>query len=194
MPNSDTESDFQADIDQDLEKAGILAYFSEYLVSGRPAPPMLIFWRGKTRILAVTCRPWEDERDRNKAIMEMLFMSPAIMSSTMVLALTDPIKLISGIKRSVVMITVTAQGALATVVPYNIDDSDNTIMYDDDAELDPNGGGAYSDIIGHMLPVFARQRRALFSGPEMVQYLAHRHHEIQFYGDESMETISTYNL
>lgn len=187
-------TDFQPDIDLELEKAGFLAYFSEFLITGRPAPPMLTFWRGQKRVLSISCRPWEDERDKHKAIMEMLWMSPAIQSTTMVLAMVDPVKLMGRIARSVIIVTVTCHGALATVAPYDVNDEDSTIAFEEDPELDPNGGGAYSEIIRHMLPVFALQRKSLFSGPQIVQYLNTKGFETQFYGDENMQTISTYNF
>lgn len=189
-----TTANFQAEVDLELEKAGIQAYFTEYLAVGRPAPPMTIYWKGQKRILSITCRDWEDERDKNKAIMEMLWMSPAIMSTTLVLAMIEPVALVGGIKRCIVMVTATVRGALSVVMPYEINDEDNTISFDDSPDLDPSGGGAYSEHLGHMLPIFAKMRRSVFSGADMVKYLSNKGHEIEFAEEENMSTISTYNL
>jgi hypothetical protein len=187
---TETNSDFHCDIDIDLEKAGILAYYSEFLSSGRAAPPMLWFWRGKDRILGVTCRNWDDEEDKHRAIMEMLFMSPALMSTTMVLSMVEPVKLVNGIQRCVIMVVVTCHGALSIVSSYDLDDETNEISFDHEAELDPLGGGAYSEVTGHMLGVFARQRRAIFTPPQVVQYLSAKGFEIEFYENNDMSTIS----
>lgn len=187
-----TQVSFSTEVDLDIEKKGLLAFYTDLIKAGRQLPPRVTFYRKHKAIVSVTSRSFEDGNilDRNRSIMDMLYLVPAIMPELAIIAFTDPVVLTTGTQDAMIIIAVNHSGALAEVFPWYIDD-DGELKYDEDAAIAPAADGAYSEQIAHMLPVFFTAKDSPFAPSDVLGYLSETGHEINLYDDWNFDNIDT---
>src|SRR5690242_7950910 len=79
-------------VDLETEKTSILALFSDYIGAGKPITPFITFFREEERVVQVTQRALdpEDNEDYFRALVEMMYIRPAIEADTSVLSYLEP--------------------------------------------------------------------------------------------------------
>ena len=170
-----------------IHRAGTMASFGEFLSKDRVPPVSVTFFKKQNPILKVTSRPFEDATSYNKALMEILFLFPSLPASTAFIGLTNSVKLIDRIAPCLVCVAVNRRGASAEVFPYTI--VNGACQYDMDAVIDPNGGGAYDDVVGHMFPTFAYVTKKISEPSIIIGWLNALGHEVQFIDDWNIANI-----
>lgn len=189
MTDTATDQDlFHTHVDLEVEKNGIIATFTELINASRELRPMIVYYRGSDRVLSVSSRPYTDEIDRNRAIMHMLFMLPALHADTSILSYAAPVHLINiGPRDCIITIAVSYSGAMAEVFPFEV--TDNGIEWNEDAAIDPSQG-AYDQTIQHMLPTFVRTRSSMFTPTQLIDFLSARGFEVELFGDWDYRNIN----
>src|SRR5690606_9871464 len=115
--------------------------------------------------------------DRNNAIMDMLYLVPAVLPDLAILSLVDPVLLTDGTQDCIIIIAVNTTGALAEVFPWRIKD-DGEVEYIEEAALSPSATGAYSEVLAHMLPTFFTANNSPFYPSDLLAYLSEHGNEI----------------
>lgn len=189
MTDTATEKDlFHTHVDLEVEKNGIIANITELIEANRELRPMIVYYRGPDRVLSISSRRYEDEPDRNKAIMQMLYMLPALRADTSILAYCAPVHLIDvGAQDCIITIAIAWNGALAEVFPFRVTE-DEGLIWDNDAAIDPTQG-AYDQAIQHMLPTFVRTNNSMFKPSELIDFLSARGFEVELFGDWDYKNI-----
>lgn len=190
--SEDTKISFSTAVDLDIEKKGLLAFYAELIKAGRQLPPRITFYHRDKAIISVTSRSFEHGNilDRNRSIIDILYLVPAIQPDLAIVAFSDPVNFTTGTQDAMIFLAVNNSGALAEVFPWFIDDNDD-FKFDDEAALAPGSDGVYSEQIAHMLPVFFTAKDSPFPPSDVLGYLSETGHEINLYGDWSIDNIDS---
>lgn len=183
--------EFQTNVDLAVEKASLLAYYSDFLLADRQIPPRLTLYRGNEHIVSVECRSFEGEADedidRNRAMMEAMYLVPAIMPDLSLLSFAGGVYLQdTGPAAAIIVVAMNRTGALAEVIPWDI--KDDRVIYNEEAKLDP-AFPIYNTFMQNMMPTFVRTRRSAFAPTELVGFLSERGHTVTMHNDWTMTNI-----
>ena len=172
--------EFAAPIDIEIETNGHIAYASEFILAGREVRPKVTYFFGSEKILSISSRPFENEEDQHKALMEMFHMLSSLKAHTSFIMMHNNVTLANGqIMPAIICVTLTPHGALPEAYPYTIVDGELDFLQVYDLDDDQ---GLFSKIIQHMLPVFSTSGRFPFYPTEVLQWLAAIGHDINFFG------------
>lgn len=176
--------------DLEMERGGLLGLAGEFLQVKRPVIPMLCFYRGPERMLMVTCRNADEGIDQQRALWEPLNLFPVLKNvEAMLVCLQVDDVLLQGGARSpaVVIILVKRDGAESMVYPYYYNE-EGTVVFDMESLPDPDTR-PYSDEISHAFATYAHMWQGIASVREVIDWLYHLGHEIQFFGTWTIKNI-----
>ena len=183
---SDTDTDTAGPIDAEIERNGMLARFGEFIAAGRPVRPMAVFFKGRTRLIAVHGRSWEDEEDFNQTLHEMFFLFVSLQASTALIGMPGQVHLASNdMTDAIVTIVLTPNGQNSEAHTYGVVDGE---VNWDVPELKEDGQ-VYSKQIEHMLPIFATTRSFPFTPTEVVDFLTHNDYDIEYFGEKRFSNL-----
>lgn len=190
--SDNTTSFLKVAFDMDAERASLLANAAEYIQAGRTVLSDVGYYRGAQRCLMATSRPYEDEADRIRALVEILHVFPAVhnVESLLISYWVPEVSLVGGTKSpAVLVILVKRSGAEALVFPYYQEEDTGTVVYDTSAEIDHNMGRTYPVELSHAFAVYAFSWKGVGSAPEILKWLYAKGHTIQFFGDWNMNNL-----
>lgn len=172
--------DFHCHIDIEVETNSTIALMSELLAVGREVRPRASYFLGNERVMSISCRPYEDENDMHKAIMEMFYMIPSFKpSATFFVQHSEIMTEEHGKMDALITTTLTPTGALHEGYPYTVEDGEVVFLQ---SYTLVDGTGLFSKIIEHMLPVLSTVNRFPFYSTEILEWIASRGHEVEFFG------------
>jgi len=191
---TETQVNFSTKVDIELEVNALLSHYYDFIAAGRQLLPKLTLYTDEQPFLTIDSRTYDEpedgsEADRNKAIMEMLYLMPPLAPELAILSFSDPVKLTTGLEFSVIILAVNRLGALCKVFPYTEFEGETT--YDMDAQLDPHSPQVYSQYVQHMLQVFVRTRKMAQLPTELIAFLSNKGHEVSLLGEFDENNLNT---
>lgn len=177
-----------AKVDIETERSGLLARFAQMLAAKREVRPMVIYYRGKDRILAITGRPTESEEEFYTSLQEMFFLLPSLRATTTIVGLPSQVQAVSGeMVDTIVTVVIDGNGAVSEGHVYTYDENDEFCWTD--TALSDNAP-MYSAYVDHMFPIFATAEKFPFHNTEVIDFLTVRQHEIEFF-EKTYSSIDT---
>ena len=176
-------------VDVDLERAGILARLSEYIMADKPIPPTLVVFSDDKRVAMVTCRKVDDEKtfDRDLAIVEMLYVRSALRATTSILTYVDDIHFANGVEPAVVFAIFTSVGLVSEAFPIRHHE-DGTVFFDNETDLDPETQ-IVSDDLSDALAIFQRSINP-YPPTFNIDWLLSEGHEIELFEGYTANNIN----
>lgn len=174
-------------VDLDTEKAGLRAIFSELLIAGREIRPIFSLYKDPNRVMTINSRLYDNPEDERKALMELLYMFPAVHAHTGILGYPYHAQLSSGVVcPSLFLIAISPNGAFTEVLPYKLEDTNLEFLDEEVSAIDN-----IPEWMQRMLPVFATIKRSTFQARHLVAYLLFKGHEIELAHNWTFENLET---
>jgi hypothetical protein len=177
-------------VDIDTVRLSVLAQLQGIIELNRRVYPSLTVFRGDSPLVRVSSRPVFDFDQELTSITEMLFLFPALSAGTGVLSFINEVQLVDGWRECVCICVITRGGLQVTVYPWDVDPDNGAINFDHEAEIDPNGPGAYGPRLKNLFPIFATSDHFHLPASEILSWLGARGHEVQLLGDVTFANLN----
>lgn len=177
-------------VDIDTVRLSVLANLQGLIELGRQIYPSITAFRGDSPLVKVSSRPVFNFDQELTSITEMLFLFPALSAGTGVLSFVNEVQLVEGWRWCVCICVITRGGLQVTVYPWDVDEDSGAITFDHEAEIDPNGPGAYGPRLKNLFPIFATSDHFHLPASEILSWLGARGHEVQLMGDVTFANLN----